>query len=110
MDWDKKVELAIAAFAAISGREILGWIVRRYRNRGEISAAAGKIKAETRSIEVRTLSGMVERLDARVISLETELDKSRRNEHECLKRGRDQEQTISQLQREMQKLNFKAAR
>jgi len=96
-------EFVIALLGALGAREVIAYIVKRWRYRTEISAQAGKIRAETKSLEVAVLSGLVERLDAKVIFLETELEKSRDREEECLRRGRE-------LEREVQILKFKSAK
>lgn len=106
MDWTNKVDLLIAAASAISAKEIVVWAIRRYKNKSEISATASRIKAETRSIEVRTLSGLVERLDAKVIWLESKLEITQRREQDCLERSREQDKMIAALQNEIQIMKF----
>ncbi len=106
MDWTKKVDLIIAAASAISAKELVVWLIRRYRNKGEISATAARIKAETTSIEVRTLSGLVERLDAKVLFLESKLEATEKRERDCLKRSLEQDKLIAALQSEVQLSKF----
>ena len=106
MDWTNKIDLIIAAASAISAKEIVVWLIRRYKNKGEISATAARIKAETKSIEVQTLSGLVERLDAKIIFLESKLEKTEKRERDCLERSMEQDRVIADLQSQMQLLNF----
>jgi len=61
MDWTRKLDVVIAILSALGFSEGIRWLIRRYRNRGEISAEAGRIRAETKSLEVKTLSGLVVR-------------------------------------------------